>query len=677
MSVLRSRLAAPWAVACLIVALATCTPTVAASGTDLFVGTARDTIGNVLEGVEVLIASGTATIRPVAVTYSDDSGRFSVSSLRPGIYRIAAIKPGYLTFVGQIDTHLQSWIDVTLQPAAASGDGDPLPMTRAWPLRLPKRNILRETENTVDVGSADGAPAPPRAPSAALAPVSIQVDQLYAVRTSVESGDDDGQPMHGPDTRVALASAIGENGNLRFDGARATLGTSRTSENSVAPASRDTASVNVAFDYNAGRDDRLSFNAFYDQRDLEWSLPVTVLPGGMRQAQRSWGYGAEWSRQLDPASRIELRLQHRDSRMELPSGLDLDLAEALEGGPAGESVSHRSVAAEGSYEIVPASAHQLEVGFSAQFLDGSSGSTPIIRGARWQSADPPAGYTLGVEAQDTWHVSGPFSLLYGLGYKHSLAARDTSLVVPRLGGAWHVDGLAMRFLLSYHAVTDWHGSELQAGDGTFRPASGFGYDTEIQLPVTRRLTLTGSASYTPLQLQTIGGDGSRVHQEIDPTYLTDGNAAVKRNRLTLVRESADVQTYAEFVTGHASGTLAAVLPYDLPIRDLTQRRLKFENGRVGVRVHASGTHLNLQYRQVEEWSEGLVFLPRGSLQKSLELALIQDLMRRQGLGSWRLLMALQVASLEAEDHDQWLEEESQALLDAPNGELRAGLSVVF
>ena len=111
--------------------------------------------------------------------------------------------------------------------------------------------------------------------------------------------------------------------------------------------------------------------------------------------------------------------------------------------------------------------------------------------------------------------------------------------------------------------------------------------------------------------------------------------------------------------------------------NMTVRAYRRENGRVGVRVHASGTHLNLQYRQVEEWSEGLVFLPRGSLQKSLELALIQDLMRRQGLGSWRLLMALQVASLEAEDHDQWLEEESQALLDAPNGELRAGLSVVF
>lgn len=674
MSVLRSRLAASRAAACLLVAVAACIPSFATTGSDLLVGTARDTIGNLLEGVEVLVASGGTTMRPVAVAYSDRTGRFSIDKLRPGLYKIAALKAGYLTFVGQVDTQLQNWIDLTLQPALATGGGDPIPMTRAWPLRLPKRGILRETEQQVDSVDSEEPLAPSEAASSSPDAFSIQVDQLYAVRTSMESGADERRSMHGPETRLKLASALGEGGNLRVAGTHASLDGQGAEEHGVSPASRDASSLSMALDYDAGLDDRLSFNAYFDERDLEWSMPFAA----MRQAQRSWGYDAQWSRQLDAASRIELRLQHRDSRMELPIDLPADLFDRNPVVPAGDSIDNRSVAAEGSYEIVPASSHQLEVGFSARYLDGSGKPLPTHRGEAWQrGAVLPVSYMLGVEAQDTWHLSGPFSLLYGLGYEHAIAESDTSLVVPRLGGAWNLRGMALRFLVSYHAVSGGGASPAVPGVVSFRPERPVGYDTEIQVPITGRLTLAAAASYAPIQLRASDADGLPLHDEIDPTFLTDGNTAVTHNRLSLVRRSTAVDTYVEIGNGRASGTLSALLPYDLPMDDLTRRNLEFENGRIGVRVHGSGTHLNLQYRRVQEWSEGLVFMPRGSTQQLIELGLIQDLLRRQGLGSWRLLMALQVASLESEDEEKRPAEEGRNPLEAPSGQLRAGLSVVF
>ena len=58
-------------------------------------GSVRDTVGNVLSGVEVLVVETRGAASPLATTLSNRDGEFRVPGLVPGLYRIAALKEGY------------------------------------------------------------------------------------------------------------------------------------------------------------------------------------------------------------------------------------------------------------------------------------------------------------------------------------------------------------------------------------------------------------------------------------------------------------------------------------------------------------------------------------------------------------------------------------------------------
>ena len=92
-------------------------------------GTVKDSLGNLLSGVEVLfVALPAPGFRPTAVARSGRDGRFKVTDLVPGPYRVAALKEGYRTFVGQVDT-----------PGASSALSEELRQQSAE--RIPMRRI--------------------------------------------------------------------------------------------------------------------------------------------------------------------------------------------------------------------------------------------------------------------------------------------------------------------------------------------------------------------------------------------------------------------------------------------------------------------------------------------------------------------------------------------------------
>jgi hypothetical protein len=73
-------------------------PVAAAAQTSTIAGTVRDASGGVLPGVTVEVASP-ALIEKVRTVVTDSQGRYSVVSLRPGLYRVTFTLPGFGTVV--------------------------------------------------------------------------------------------------------------------------------------------------------------------------------------------------------------------------------------------------------------------------------------------------------------------------------------------------------------------------------------------------------------------------------------------------------------------------------------------------------------------------------------------------------------------------------------------------
>jgi len=97
----------------LLLLLLIITSPVAASDTGAFSGSVTDVLGNIIEDVEVLAVTMSSGSAPAAAARSDRSGAFRFDHLAPGVYRIVALKRGYLTFVGSVNTQAQSWFEVT------------------------------------------------------------------------------------------------------------------------------------------------------------------------------------------------------------------------------------------------------------------------------------------------------------------------------------------------------------------------------------------------------------------------------------------------------------------------------------------------------------------------------------------------------------------------------------
>ena len=674
----------PWtlgvAVLVLVVSVASAAET---SRVDSFSGTVRDTLGNLIEGAEVLVVDRVDALDPIASGRSDVDGRFRFPGLPPGAYRIAAVKDGYLAFVGRIDTGLKQIVEVVLHPLPRDPNDLPnaIPAESSWSYRVPRRHVLNEVDDPlrfVDEG-----------PMASAADVTdstrMEVEQSFALGGAPGPRQDDGPrpESQGSETRVHLISTLGPRGAIEVQGMRQSLGATRADSVEQATASRESTAVKFSVSYDPSPDSQLAMTAFYGQRDQEFgrqSLQIDAAalapPDSGGHAQSYWGYETSWTHQLAPASSLELQLDYHDTRLTIPDQVafvDVDSPQ-----PA-QSVKSRSVGAAGTYASVPAVDHQVEVGFRAQLLEAPDPTMRAIGGDFSNGFRGISGLSLGLDARDTWTVSGPFSVTYGLGYRHAVNSHDTSLIVPRLGGAMRLDGLSLRVLFSYHGVASW-GTDMEGeaplAESRFRPATALGYEVEFEVPVRGRLRLSGATSYSPIELELLGyahgaGGGSQ------PIYMTDGNVAVRENRMSVAQDLSGAQAYLELSHGTVDGTVAAIFPDELPLQVLADRAITYGTGRFGVRIIPSGTDFQLEYQQIRQ-SAHLDVDNAEAHQRSLEFRLMQDLMDMRALGNWRLLMAVRMASVRGDALAENSPYVTDALLvESLNHRFSAGLSVVF
>jgi len=633
-------------------------------------GRVRDSLGNVLEGVELLVAAPRAAVAPLAVVRTDLVGRFAVSELAPGSYRIAAIKEGYRTSIAQINTQVERFIELVLYPMPeADEDGSlALPRDGSWALRLPRRTVFRETEGVVPTAeeTARGGERA-RLPSDQL---QMQLDHRFDYQSAGDAGAD--VVLHGTSTNLSLASHLNGRGSLLLAGSHRRLAGSR---GAVDAASRDATagSFNLGFSYDTSPDDQLEIEAFFSHRGLDWNASELGPDAHLSQLQQSWGYKSEWSRQLDPRSVVAVRLDYQDRSLRVPTtGLTLDSL------PTQLSLTNRTVGAETSYHSVAGQGHQFDVGFRAQLVQAPVDLPYALPTDGLAPGSGVRGWSMRVEAQDAWTLTGPLTLVYGVAYQHARYPRDSALIVPRLGGGLTLHHIALRLMVAYNYVAQWENPALgSVARLPFRPDRRIGYEAEIEVPLAAGLHLTGSMVFEPVQF----ADTEFVtplDELADPRfYRTDGNASVRRSSLALVQEQGDAtRTYIEISEGEAEGMLTPTLIAEMPLFAMADRRLRYRTGRLGVRILPSGTDLQMAYRRVREYQLDFKGLGPRSSRQALEVRLAQDLLRLKSFGSWRLLMALHLASVESSP-GELPRDERIAYVDPSGHGVSAGLSVAF
>ena len=624
----------------------------------IFAGSVRDAAGRGIAGAEVLIVAAELAAPAVRV-WSDGDGRFRLPELNPGLYRFAAVKPGYATSVGSINTRLQRWVEVVLRPTpSAEQSAFPAPADRSWILRAPRRGVFREKRRTSDVT----ATTEPR-PTHWTDDVTLQLDHLHDL-TTVGGGGDEGAEPGGFSTRLRVASAVGQSTRVEVDGHRERLDRAWVGDATTRGAETQTRDWRLGVSYDTGPDAQLSMQAFYNSSDLAWAESAdspTWSPGTQDGSARSWGYNSRLSMQLDGESRVDVRFDFADARFE-----------AMAGGGVSDRVvqaTNRQLVAGGTYQG-SFDDHALEVDLEARLLDGEE----------WQESDERRVYLLGepgwslmLDASDAWALAGPFTLVYGLGYRQTMTPLGSSWLLPRVGGQWSFAPIGFGFSVSYLTEEGPRAQAMRSLGELVSPAERTGYDVNVDIPIARGLSLRASTRFTPVLLRSDAMDWARTSwQDLEP-FRTDGNASLEETRLSLQHTAARTATYAEWWLGMVDGRVDPWRSYEPALGWLTLSRLRFHNGRVGVRVIPTGTDVRVEYREVRSFVPGQGTLE--SEQDTLELRIMQDLMRGDSLGHWRLLMAIRTetlgerAPLEAADEAE--------VISAKNSGLRAGLSVVF
>ena len=454
----------------------------ALAGDGSFSGMARDGIGNVLEGVRILVLPEALGSARVAEARTTANGSFEIAHLAPGTYRIAAVKEGYLTFLGRVNTGFRPSFDITLEPAAFSTETEPSRSREAnWTLRLPRRSILRDVDTStwLDPSAGERSVGTGGAPGS-----SFQIDHavqgevsLAAVAGGSSASADSG--LSGSETRINLTVPIHEGAKLRFGGHRDRM----SADSGAGDSGRRRAGFEGGLSYDLSLDSSLDVNAYYSQGRLD--LPVAGAAGATtssRQEQRTWGYDANWSMQLDDRSRVSVRMDFRDTALELP----IEARENLTDGAS--DLSSRAMGAATSYESAAGAGHVVQVGVRARMVDlpagavGSSGHGAL--GTDWGEGK----WSLGVDAQDAWSVTGPWTVVYGLSFQDNFDSYDSALVVPRLGAAWSTPAVRLQATVSYHTSAADLGHMPAAVDriGTARSV-GYEVSAEGSLPLGVRV----------------------------------------------------------------------------------------------------------------------------------------------------------------------------------------------
>lgn len=548
-------------------------------------GLIRDNAGRLVEGAEILVMSADGRPGGIALrAVSDPGGRFLLG-VTPGVYSVAAVKTGYIAAIGRVNTLLRSSIDLVLRPIPTDGQpgAENVQDDLSWTLRVPKRSVMREIDArdllaSNETGGVRGF--------AARVEDSLrgEVDHMVAVGSWRPGTSGTSSNLEGNETRMRVAGTLGERGAIQLHGRRGSLDSSSAS--TPAPVSRGLSDVDVDVSYDTSVDENLAMRAFYSSGDLEVGDgpgmvgPGTDGPKGGRQAQRSWGYDAKWRKQVDGTSRVAVQVGIHDA------SLDLGTETPLGWDPGQGDASNRGIGAEGSYEDLVGDRHQVRVGVRAQLLSLAAPTARLAQDNGSFTLDGTSGWSVLVDSEDRWAISGPFAMTYGLAARQDFDAPGATTLTPRLGGSWSAGRLEARAEASY----------LAGGPEIAR--SPLGYEVELKTRLDGNVTLRGTAAYVPSRANAWSGPDDALWGAL---YVSDGFVSDRYVAVDLEHVASPAIVSLRVARGRAEGALAPAFD-DVPIVLLSDAALDYDAARLGVRAPRAGTTISIEYRAIQEFS---------------------------------------------------------------------------
>jgi hypothetical protein len=612
-------------------------------------GIVTDLVGQVLSGVELLWVRQPATgLKPAATVVTDAFGRFEIQKLIPGKYRVAALKHGYRTIIGQIDTSLQASLNLVMQPA-----GSALPAPQAddpgWALRLPRRGMLNELDPSA-VAEATTAPA---------APLTVKLEQMFSATAGVIEPETSDTHVRPSETMLEMTSSFNDRSSLRVRGQREQI-SGRAESAAGGEASQSDETVNLDFAYATSDDSELELSASFKQTDYELA-GVEVAGNALRQQQETQAYGARWTRRFDEQSTLTVGVRYLDTGIERPSTDPLGRLE-------------RTAGADGTFQTTLGQRHTLSAEMHAEVFE-----QPVDRGLPPGLGQIPSDphWSVRGEIQDTWVIRAPWSLIYGAGYKQALLGDRSAMLVPRLGVGYAADAFRVRSVFSYHAVDSGDERGRAYEPGGFRPRDRVGYAADAEFPVARGILLSLATSFEPAQMDHFGYGFGSAMQGDHPLFLTGGNSSLREHRLKLVERRGSSRTYFEIADGECSGSATPMMPFELPTGIGLDRVVRFRTGRVGVHLEHIGTDLRVEYQLIDSARNISGEFKDEAVQESVEFRLRQDVPAESWPGFWQLLLALRMGSVSSEEFESAREYAGGESLDALNRRLSAGVSVLF
>jgi hypothetical protein len=653
------------AAALLVSAAHSATP--ASTGTSSLSGVVRDNLGIAVEGAEVLVLAPEGHVGDALLSsVSGASGRFVVGSIAPGVYRVAAIKTGYIAALGRVNTVLHSSVELVLRPVPKPGEPgtrDVLP-DLSWTLRVPTRSILRELDPPAIVASRETSAVRAFASRVEDA-VRGEVDHVFAVGSWRPGSVGPSSSLAGNETRMRLASALGERGAIQVRGRHGSLDSS-SSAGSATAAGRGASDVDLDLSYDTSVDENLAMRAFYSAGDLHVDDRPGVSGSGARESQRSFGYDATWRKQVDGFSRVAVQVGFEGASLEAGRGV------ASGWDPSQGDAWNRGIGAEGSYEDLVADRHLVRLGVRAQRLSLDAPTARVGRdngGIAWTGA---AGWNLLIDSEDQWSLAGPLALTYGLAARPGLDGSYPAALTPRVGGTLTSGRLEARLAVSYVAEVGAAGTTDAPGRSA--GPSPYGYDLELKTRLDSASTLRGIASYVPCRSNAWGGQDPA--QDAESLYVSDGFASDRFVAVDFERVAPSATVGVRLTRGRAEGVLAPAL-IEAPVVVLSDGVVAYDAARITVKAPRAGSTISLGYRATSDRTAAAGAVPAESL-RTVDMEFAQDLVRfAAGRASCRLLVTARTA----------LSGSGDDVLDADAGDARsfaaehkrigAGVSLAF
>ena len=371
---------------------------------------------------------------------------------------------------------------------------------------------------------------------------------------------------------------------------------------------------------------------------------------------------------------MAVRVGYLDAALDL-EGLEGAASQDPSPSPDRLSMTNRRIAAEGSYESMVWAGHRLHVDVRASRSD-----LPAPAATGWEEGRfaGVTGWGVRLGAGDEWRVSTPLTVTYGLGYDRGIDGNRPTLIEPRVGGTWSAGGFSSGLTLEYNLLSEG-GLPIAWGRGSSGGTGALGFDARAEARVPFGLRLRGEIARDPASIDPQDAADSLLAPARDPLYVAGSAVATGRDSLGLEHQSASVVTWVEWARGSAEGLLAQIFPIEVPAQLLTERRVDWHGGTVGVRVAATGTDVRAEYRRVEDAVRSDRNAPGDAVrQEYIEVRLSQDVLRAEGRGmACRLLVAARTSPYRVSRGPGETATVADATFGALGRRVSAGLSVAF